>query len=1006
MPRMREPEPVTATPLDGGHLIADGSIEKVGFNNYSVRRDWRREEADEVRQEGHDYFRPLLDVALGNQPYPQNQPNPPSTPEPITMMHMARRPDGRIAFLAGTPTTLYRFEVDDGEFFSEVDAGSYFEEPTFGPNLVVAASGNYTVNGLTIGKLYFWKKGVGETSLTHNSVTYQADLQDWWPDGFYFRAQTASVSVVGSGSPAGTISEVLVEPYYEHYGSGATAVVGTDVTFMSGVPRKLALGGVRFFDRVAQERLPIGIRYDGDAAIIGDDATVTWDGSTLNIKVNNAGLTTRQTVETKVRLSDFVLDDTFQVAASDYFAKTGGPFFESPGLNQPFFQTGNGSWKVIGSGFSKLGSRWQVKDSNGYTVFNNGVDLPVTYRVGDESVTPIYELREQGIAAVGIIEVYSTILKCFDILQIASDRMASLFAHTPSGAITASQTGSQYSNTITATQVGATNDVQSSAPFFDAGWVSRTIQFENGFTTTITAFVNNQRVTLAATPTSVGATPMVFWVIHLTNDYLVNASANFFDATMVGKYLYWDTKSAARKILAVNSATQARVDEHLPISSGTFKLENTTAYSLFDESKSVERIQYRTLWGVPDEPTRFAAIIPCATVSGSALVELTWPVKSLASGDSVLILGAGELGSNLTATILNIAPNRTTVLLDRVCKALKSDSSLQRSASVGSIVGFLDLQDDSRPIVAAGVLDKRIVVYNDGGAIFVGRYTGNVLSPFDYGEGPVYRGPETPYYRHTLIDRGDFHVYAGRNNFYNFSLVTRRPQIVPLMERMKSVFYKQATIANTNLIFAADNILTKQIFLCFPSSAEDKGIAYDYEHDRVSTLGTQYTALAAIIKPKAGLAIGEQENWVVCGDSTGRVLQYGRADVAQEQWDGGKAIYHRLGVAVRSVLKSGMFGHPVHESELRGYLVQMATQNPGGSQMTVNVYGFTNPSETPRLLFSEKLEAPNDGNFIPTHFLECYFQDELICEVLNDARMSRRSVLITGVASKSALRRE
>lgn len=1000
-------------PADGGMLITDGSHEKVGFNNYTVKRDWRRDEADEVRQEGHDYFKPLSDLALGNQPYPQSQPTPPASLEPITLTHMARKPDGRMAFLAGTPSTLYRFAIEEGNFFSEDTDSGYFEPARLGANLVTASTGSYTVNGLTIGKVYFWKKGAGETTLTHNGATYSQNVgsydgNGWVQFGMYFRAQATSVSIVGNASPAGTIQEVLTEPYVEQYGAGGTVIASAGEFLVNTSP--MFLNGMRFFRSGNPTLYPqIKVEFITDAAVVGDDAIVTFAGDppVLLIKINPGGLTTRATVETKVRAPavEFVAL-AWEVTGGDYAANTGGPYFEASGANQPYFEEASGSWKVIGSGFSKTGARWEARESNGFTVLNNGVDLPVTYEVGDNEVKPIYELREQGIAAVGSIEVYNTILMCFDVTQILLSRLVSLFAHTSSGATTASQTGSLYSGATTATQVGATNDVLASAAIFDAGMVNKTIQFENGFTTTITAFVSDTRVTLAATPTSVGATPMAFWVIHLTNDYLVNSSVNYFDSSMVGKYLFWDTHGVARKILAVNSATQARVDEHLPIASGTFKLENTSAYGLFNESKSVERIQYRALWGMPDEPRRFAASIPCATKAGINQIELLWPVKSLSDGNKVLILGAGASGTNLTATILKIGPNRTTCWLDAACAVTIAETTLQRSDAVGSIVGFTDLQGDGSPIVFGRVLDKSIVVYKDGGEVFVGRYTGNVLAPFDFGQGPVYRGPEMPYYRNTVIERGDHHVYAGRQNFYSFNLVTRRPQIVPLMERVAMTFFKEATIGNTNLIFAFDNTLTKQIFLCFPSASEDKGIAFDYEHNTVSTLGAQYTAGAAVKKPAAGIAIGVQEDWVVIGDAQGRVLQYGKATQAQANWTGASAIYHRLGVGYASRLKGGMFGHPVHETLLTGYIAAMATQNPSGTSLTVNIYGYRNPSEAARLLGSAEVDQPDQENLVPTQFLENYFQDELVCSVLGDARISKRSVLVSGVASKGFIRRE
>ena len=99
---------------------------------------------------------------------------------------------------------------------------------------------------------------------------------------------------------------------------------------------------------------------------------------------------------------DMTYVDSGYLAASDYFTVS---------------QT---NWITIGSGFSSAGKRWQAVNLNGYAVFNNGVDLPVTYRVEDSATIPIYELREAGIASVGCIASYNGILLLGDITEIVS----------------------------------------------------------------------------------------------------------------------------------------------------------------------------------------------------------------------------------------------------------------------------------------------------------------------------------------------------------------------------------------------------------------------------------------------------------------------------------------------------------------------------------------------------------------------------------------------------------
>ena len=78
-------------------------------------------------------------------------------------------------------------------------------------------------------------------------------------------------------------------------------------------------------------------------------------------------------------------------------------------------------WIEIGSGFS-IGHRWEAISLNGYVILNNGVDLPVTYRLEDLTVKPIYELREQGISSVGTIAEINGFLMCADIEEFDADQ--------------------------------------------------------------------------------------------------------------------------------------------------------------------------------------------------------------------------------------------------------------------------------------------------------------------------------------------------------------------------------------------------------------------------------------------------------------------------------------------------------------------------------------------------------------------------------------------------------
>ncbi|MCW5548879.1 MAG: hypothetical protein KIT44_07935 [Opitutaceae bacterium] len=101
----------------------------------------------------------------------------------------------------------------------------------------------------------------------------------------------------------------------------------------------------------------------------------------------------------------------------------------------------SGTWSTIGSGYSGAAKRWQTEAIDGWLVFNNGVDLPFTYRVEDNAVAPIHELREVGIASVGYITQLNGMLVCGNIVEIQADQLAAVMnGASPYGLVSSSIT--------------------------------------------------------------------------------------------------------------------------------------------------------------------------------------------------------------------------------------------------------------------------------------------------------------------------------------------------------------------------------------------------------------------------------------------------------------------------------------------------------------------------------------------------------------------------------------
>lgn len=177
------------------------------------------------------------------------------------------------------------------------------------------------------------------------------------------------------------------------------------------------------------------------------------------------------------------------------------------------------AWKVIGSGFATGARRWEAEQTNGYLVLNNGVDLPMTYRLTDETVLPIYELRENAVASIGTIHMLNNILMCGDVREIFDSKHTEIMSTIPIG--TFSQTGAQKAgvnavvnsgvsgvagNTITAASAG----FNSGAGFI--GLVGKTIRMVNGIERTIDSVTSQTIATLSGTA-DIAEPAMPFYIL-------------------------------------------------------------------------------------------------------------------------------------------------------------------------------------------------------------------------------------------------------------------------------------------------------------------------------------------------------------------------------------------------------------------------------------------------------------------------------------------------------------
>ena len=394
---------------------------------------------------------------------------------------------------------------------------------------------------------------------------------------------------------------------------------------------------------------------------------------------------------------------------------------------------------------------------------------------------------------------------------------------------------------------------------------------------------------------------------------------------------------------------------------------------------------------------------------------MDFPSESFSVGDDIVVLGAGASGGNHLTEVASISGS-TLVMEDQALTATTS-AYLQKLSSSSSITGYDDLEDDASGIIKLEELMGQLVIYKDT-SNFLAKYTGVLSVPFQFERLPITPG-KTLYYKNTLVSvDGKYHIYAGRNAFFKFDLQNRQPKEVPSMDLCSNLFFDEVSIADTDSVFAAHNANTKEIWVGFPGSGSDKVMCLDHRYDTVSTSSMNITAAATVKRPTMNLVPVETEDWFVMGNTEGTLLLYGLADKALSQWGDKTEIFYRRDdrtdttttESYASTLSSGLsnFGDNFNEKDLRSYMLHLSSQQDSltGLNLNVKIYGATTQTGTETLLADHDIDEPNE-NLVSLFARQHNYRDELsVTGKDNSVKVAARMYEVSGVASKSAIRRD
>lgn len=604
------------------------------------------------------------------------------------------------------------------------------------------------------------------------------------------------------------------------------------------------------------------------------------------------------------------------------------------------YNTGTSLWSDIRGGltFSGSGKRWQAETINGYMALNNAVNLPVSYRVEDAAVTPIYEMRQVGIASVGRIKEYNGFLEIADITEIKADQLDTWM-------------NGYAGYTVTATQAKVAN--------FSIVVADHQNQFN------VTTGASTITATLPAFSTLLATSRKYFWIKKVdagagsvvtsptVADELVALTA-VNDLALV----WWNGTRWVAKLFA-SGVIPATDPYGTPPSSITNRLPTYVGNSEFSEPT-----KWAPLFDAPmaaASTTIYLPFVPSTWIAGKTRVAVIngGPSGATLGGqlgyeDGVLITAIGAFSAaNMGVPITIEVTTNASITYPRTVQ-------VTRWTDISTIVARYNLQGDGSPIIGLETLGDLLIVCRTTG-FYIGRYTGDATNPFVFR--PAYSGPNVPQWGDCVANvNGDYILFPSvQGRFYKFDGVSW-PEIHEPCDLARNLFF--SGVVTTDECFAVNNPATREIWFSNPLLT----FCYDYERQTVSEMNAVVGAGAFGQKP------GSTDQWFILA-TTRFVFVYGLVSGATPI-----ATWERDGVDVTAVLKSGLIDarDPSNEKTILSYVPILASASPDMA-IEVQLLSTYNPSVAPVALLSpvESLPTPAGENFFTCAFVALYFQDQI-----------------------------
>jgi hypothetical protein len=994
---------VELRPPQGGKLIGGLSEDTGAEPNYSIKKNFRRELDVEMRREGWSLFNPKFDKNPLNMPLYED--------DDVTLFFQFSRPNGDTALLAAAGDKLYRL-------FANNDLADYMDGEWIRPD--ANQNDGYHDGG---DSSFNWK-------IIQEGVTVPGSIRsiELLSEGEYFSEDSLpTVTIDGVGEATAEVVSADIEP---PQGEGAPSITGL---YTGRVRRNYSVdvkgSSFNLYRGAGEYRTPLlenepitstPLQFDEGMAISFPNLTYETERFQWVAKPRRVG-----SINISERGKDYTRPPEIKIEDS----------------------IGNGSGVIARVNLFE-NNRWEAVTLNGYAICNNGIDLPYIYREEWEKSQQVFALRELGIVRVGTIAEHGGYLLCANLTEFAEGELErwsaicsandidpysnvtpelidehTLIVNETQYAVMWSAPGDprewgvsakgkinsgknqwfpDLPNLVKSFDVGQ-NFIVSAAGPNGANLATEITSIAEGSNGNILYFELADAASLPATtdsPTAatgldaldyfdpVAATDLDAIYTELPGP-ISPSNLDAEDVTDPGCYSplpnfalptspnnghsTHHTFAEEDRPLAVSLVTMTLANGHEIIEGQPFKIE-TLSFSVLNEvAGKLLKLDGTSIGWVGNRADKWevAEEIGCVTTATQPSTMSVTAVQNFTAETSKLAVTAGD--------------EQTVVISDYVHEASGFSNTVGGSSS--------EILGDGSKILKMEKLMDVLIIYRQTG-YWMAQLTQSNTDPFSFTE--RYTGNRAALFRHSVQNIVDkYHIFVGLTGVFKIDLTEAEPSWVGAFQ-VGPQFWKKLSLYDQETVFAYDNALTGEIWLCLPKELGDEAtLAFDYRTNTLSHIDQHFTAGLTIRRPHNPFTQRSDDMAIISYDGVVYTYGYGYGDIP--------SVFNRVNEEYTSVLSSTLmnFKDRFNEKDIRSYVLLLDQTNPAiGTNMQLFTQGSLLDERV--LVVDHSILDLDDETMVPVWSRALFYKDKItVTGKDNPLRLASRIFEVSDVNSRS-----